>query len=159
MAVLVALVFGSYQYIQRVNQEKKRQSLVFVQSFQNEFMANSRRIILEPWLEYDLERLENTLVDKSTIDEIVVKLVDTYAESPDADLRPHIIFITEYFDGVDSCIESSICDSGVIERQLGDFARDFYCLYLPALQRIKERSRLRSLGDGLREIAVRQGIC
>ena len=59
----------------------------------------------------------------------------------------------------ESCIVSQRCDESEVIDQLGRHGRDFCCVYAGQIDRLKEKTLIVYLGDGLARFAARFGGC
>lgn len=160
LAIIAAVGIAWYEYRGQVERSAKERSLDFVLRFQEAKLSEARRIILRPWLNYDIDKLSKSGVGSKMVDELVLKIVDQNSDkNPSKDMRMNILALVEFLDSVQACVSAKVCESDVADQLLGEFAHSFYCLYRPIIEQTQSVARLQNFGTGLQQLAGKRGGC
>lgn len=154
-AVVVAGIplFFFQQHLQDINARIDK-SIQYSLLFQSDAYAVPRLALLHPWLQYDIGSFRRYNPPRAVIDKFVKDIVD---ENPN--VITSIERIDEFYHAVLLCSEGNVCDLETASRLLSPFARDIYCLYMPAFESIRESLAMETFGKGLQFFAERKGEC
>ena len=128
-----------------------------VELFYDENLGHARSVLFSLWDGSDLSVLANAQ-SRRFIDAFVSRTIAASAQDP-REISAAIVNLGSYFDRVDRCIERGLCDVEVVLTQLGDYGRDFYCLYAGQIATLRSNTLVLSVGEGLAHFADRAGGC
>lgn len=156
VAVPVTLLAATYSFWQESTSRQMDASGRQIAIFYDEGLSNSRQVLFDLWTEENLAVFAEPR-DRTFIDETVEAVIEHAAADPRA-ITSAIVNLASYFDRVEACISNGSCHEGELVSQLGNYGRDFFCLYSGQLDRAREVSLL-SVGYGASEFAARSGGC
>lgn len=160
LAVVMGLLIAWYEYREQIHRTAKEHSISMAARFQEDRLLTARSSILNPWLNYNLEKFEKFAPSRSVIDQLVLKIVESnQSENSQQDMRTNIILITEFFDAAQVCIEARVCSSEILDKLIGKYSQRFYCLYRPVIEIAKKEAKLVKFGEKLEVMASRNGKC
>lgn len=155
--VAAALMVAVLTYCQQQRQTEVEASLSYVERFSDGAILAARNALFDSWKGYDFTTLSSGLSSEAA--EALVTRVMAVEQAGGNDLLTPITEIATFIDGAQICIEQSICNSDVINRQMGDYARTFYCLYRSVIDGQRRRGQMSGYGTGLERIAALAGGC
>lgn len=154
--VVATVVLAAATYWQQQGLAAAQASLAYVERFSSGEVLEARNLIYSTWLPYDFSALET--IEPSVADALVDGILTSSDQRGQGiPLRVAVAEIVAFFDGVNGCGEIGVCDRTVLQAQMGEYARDFYCLYKGALQKEAKLRRLPSFGRGLEAFANAAG--
>ncbi len=160
IAIILGVGIAWYEYNNQVKRNSIQQSFQYINRFQEGDIFFARRAILQPWLQYNLNKLSKSKIDKDVINQLVSKIVEKNKNIDlRLDMKSNIILITEFLDGTAHCVSNKICHQQTINSLMGHYAKTFYCLYKPVIINTREFNQLPQLGRGLENLALINGGC
>jgi len=156
--IAVTLVLGFASYYQAKGLGQVEASLGYVDTFNGGEVLQARNLIYRSWLPYDFST-SNTALSRGVIDALLERIVADVSTSEGVDHRLAVAVIVAFFDSVQACVSEGACSDTVLRSQVGEYGRDFYCLYKPIIERERARGKLVSFGSGLETVADKAGGC
>jgi hypothetical protein len=139
-------------------QTKIDNSNLKIESFYGEGLVAAQTTLFSLWLDEDMSPL-----DEPQTRHYIDALVDITIERstvPKRDTVAALVSITTYFDRVEACLVANRCDEKTILNQIGQYGRDFYCLYQGQVDILRNQTRASAqFGSGLAAFAARNGGC
>lgn len=158
IVIILTLILALASYYQSQKLSQVGASLSYVDRFNEGEILASRNLIYRRWLPYDFSQSEAARSNE-VINELLVRMIPANATEENVEHRLAVAVIVAYFDSAQACISQGTCGGGIIEAQIGVYARDFYCLYRPIIERDQARANMPAFGSGLRALALRLGGC
>lgn len=158
MAASVVVVAGIplffiQQHIQD-NNARVDKSLQYFLLFQSETYMKPRTDIFYPWLHYDIANFMHAAPPAAVVQKFVKDVV-----SSNPDVVASLNRVDTFYKGVALCTENRLCDAATAHRLFGPFAREVYCLYMPAFDEIQLNLAMRDFGKPLETFATLEGGC
>jgi hypothetical protein len=150
-------LFFVEQYLQ-IQREKVSATLEFMKKYQDAHLVSQRFILLEPWTQYDLQTLRLANPSTRAMDDLVIALINKSAGSS-RDMREAIFNIVDFYDTLELCIRAGRCDRKLAIAYFQGYAKQFFCLYSPYIQRLKNQQSMPEYGSRLERFAVAGGDC
>lgn len=148
VAVVVAIGVALFEYYSNAHQTRVQRSIDLLSMFNAPELRETRLAIEKPWLEYDLAALNALKSNVRALEHLSEIIV---ADNPE--LIHSLTYIVNLVDMMGLCVQEEICDKAVIERQIGGYVRNIYCLYGTQLERLREAKLLPDLGRGMAHIS------
>jgi hypothetical protein len=158
IVVVATLILALATYYQAQGQGQAEASLGYINRFNEGSILEARNLIYRSWLPYDFSGT-NAALDQEVIDALLERVVPDVSTPEGLDHRLAIAGIVAFFDSAQTCVEQKACDGDVLRSQLGEYGRDFYCLYQSLIDRERQRGRLISFGGGLEQFTDAMGGC
>jgi hypothetical protein len=151
----------------QLERDRRSATLEFAKIFQGDHLVSKRFELLTPWLQgkYEIEQLRRMQATRADLRAIVLDMVGPTAPSG-AQLRSSIFDIVDFYETLQLCIENDRCDKEMAVTYFQEYAWQFYCLYQPYIQRLKDaldpadastskpKQGMKSYGDRLRDFAT-----
>lgn len=152
---IIASPFAVVEYLEHKDQNRDAASLAYVVLFQDEQYFSARIELSKPWLDLDLESLREKNPSKKVLGALGMEKFDEYEDRQK--LENSIILITDFFDGIQSCIRVELCSENVVLESLGSDSESIYNLYSSVLIHLRAKYADPNFGRGLEKIALRSG--
>ena len=120
-------------------------------------LSEARQSVFDFWNGVDLSVFE-VARSRSFIDAFVERTLQASDERK-PQVTSAIVSLALYFDQVEICISSGRCEEEDLILQIGQFGRDFYCLFAGAIESQRQERLMVSFGTGLEAFADRAGGC
>ncbi|SEP63534.1 hypothetical protein SAMN05428969_0239 [Devosia sp. YR412] len=156
IVLTVVLALATYYQAQGLGQVEA--SLGYIDTFNGGEVLEARNLVYKSWLPYDFSG-NDAGISREVIDALLDRVVPNIGTLEGLEHRLAVAVIVAFFDSAEVCIAQSACSASVLEAQVGEYGRDFYCLYQPIIDREKDRGKLVAFGAGLRSVALRMGGC
>jgi hypothetical protein len=153
-ATLLVAAWGFWADIQRQQRDAATRQ---VELFYSESLGNAQQVLFALWDDTDLSILANAQ-SRSFIDAFVTRTIEA-SDQTGREVSAAIVNLASYFDRVEDCIARSNCDEDEMLSQLGDYGRDFHCLYAGQIAMLRTDTLILSVGHGLERFADRAGGC
>lgn len=157
LLVAAALMVAVLSYCQQQRQTAVEASLSYVERFSDGAILTARNALFDSWKSYDFSMVSNGLSREEA--EALVSRVVAAEKKVGNDLLTPISEIVTFIDGAQICIDQSICDRDVLHRQMGEYARTFYCLYRSVVEAQRRRAHMMGFGTGVEQFANNAGGC
>lgn len=128
-----------------------------IELFYTPGLGEAQRVLFTLWGDVDLTALSGPQ-SRAFIDAFVEKSIEA-SDIDRRDVTSAIVNLASYFDRVENCIDRNRCDETEIVSQLGQYGRDFYCIYSGQIADLRQGSLVVSLGQGAERFANRTGGC
>ena len=155
--VPVTIGFAGYSLLQDSWQEKSNAAQRQIELFYSGNMGEAQRILFALWDDVDLTVLRSPQ-SRSFIDAFVERAVAA-SDLDQGEVASAIVNLASYFDRVETCVASGQCDEDEILNQLGQYGRDFHCIYAGQIDALRQGSLILKLGEGLESFSGRMGGC
>lgn len=155
--VPIALFVAVLNFYEQSKQGRRDAAARQIELFYSSDIARAQITLFAIWSDADLTVLR-TPQKREFIDAFVERTIAASVTSRN-EIVKSVAALASYFDRVEACIESQSCDEKELLRQLGGYARDFFCIYSVEIHRIREKSLVGDLGVGLESFAQRAGGC
>jgi hypothetical protein len=170
--LIVATIVGGgwviYEYLEKKQDARVAESIGYVRRFSTEPLIAARTRIGQAWYasRSQLQALATTPVSSSEEfarrkRQLVISVVDTapFVTSSTTKQRgivAEVDLIIGFFDELQVCVASGLCDWKTIDDFFAPYAKRFYCLHEPFLV-WKDRSYSKGYGSALRAMFVQPG--
>jgi hypothetical protein len=128
-----------------------------VELFYTENLGHAQRVLFSLWDSSDLSVLASAQ-SRGFIDAFVARTIAAGEQDP-REVSAAIVNLASYFDRIEGCIARGQCDEEEVLTQLGDYGRDFHCLYAGQIASLRDHTLILSIGHGLAQFADRAGGC
>jgi len=157
IAIPVTLAFAVWGLLQDLQRQRLDAASRQVELFYTENLGGAQAILFAIWNESDMSIL-STPQSRSFIDAFVSRTIAS-SDHEAREVLAAIVNLASYFDRAELCIERGRCDEDEMLSQLGDYGRDFYCLYAGQIVDLRSDTLILSIGHGLERFAERAGGC
>lgn len=120
-------------------------------------LGEARQVVFDFWNDVDLNVLEIAR-SRSFIDAFVERSVLASGDKKQ-EVTSAIVSLGLYFDQVEICISSGRCEKEDLILKIGQFGRDFHCLFSGTIETLRREKLMPSFGAGLQSFAHRAGGC
>ncbi|MEX0405868.1 hypothetical protein ABGN05_09370 [Aquibium sp. LZ166] len=159
ITLIAALVIAYWTYVQSAENSQKDKSLEYVADFNRDDMLEARNVVYRVWKDFDFKK-KAPGGSREVIYAIVERVTaDHDQHGPEKSIKTAIINISTFFDSASVCARTEVCDGGILQTQLGPYARSFYCLYAEWIAAEQAQYNLPALGSGMIELAENEGSC
>lgn len=156
--IVGTLLLALATYFQAQGLGQVEASLGYVDRFNSAEILQARNLIYESWLPYDFSGAGSGL-SAEVVEALLDRVVPKVTTDAGVEHRLAVAVIVNFFDSASTCIDQGACSGDVLYSQVGEYGRDFYCLYRSVINTETERGRLMSFGTGLASISARKGGC
>ncbi|MEM6661651.1 MAG: hypothetical protein AAF666_05675 [Pseudomonadota bacterium] len=153
---IALIVAGLNLYAQSV-QGRLDASARQIELFYSPNLARAQIMLFAIWSDADLTVLRSPQ-KREFIDALVERSIATSGVNRN-EIVMSVAALASYFDRVEACIDLGSCDEDELVQQVGGYARDFFCIYSVEINKIRDKSLVSSLGDGLEKFSQRAGGC
>lgn len=157
LAVPITLGIAAFGLWNQSHQDRSDASARQIELFYSENLGRAQSVLLSLWDGADLAVLRSPQ-SRQFINLFVEKTIATSPIERKAVVSA-IVNLSSYFDRVEACIEAKRCDETELLDQLGQYGRDFFCIYEGQIETIRQDSLLLSLGAGLKQFSIQAGGC
>lgn len=144
-AIIFTLVVALFTYLNQIDNQRRAAALGYIEAFGKDELLAARNRIYLAWQNVELGAIPSEALTYDFLREYVVRALDNENRT---ELTLAIVNIADHLDNVAACVDESVCDAGIIRKHLGEYARDFYCVYNPILERESARLNNSQLGQG-----------
>ena len=147
LTVIIATIFGFYQYLGSLKRDKINNVLEYNNRFNSNELLKSKHKIENAWSKnrYNLEILQRYgIKDKKVIDKFTNSIITNY------NLQKDIDNLVDFYNNLSICIKSNICDKKSAIIFFKDYANRFYKLHKSYIQ--KQDKFINDYSSGLKYI-------
>ena len=155
--VVVAILIAYMTYHQEQAATEIDASLRYVERFNSGEILAARNAVFQSWAKYQLH--PTGTFTREALDALIDRMIEEDEGSGSFGLRTSLVNLVAFFDGAQACLDAGGCDEMFLMAQIGDYARDFHCIYAGFILEQSSSSHLSGFGEGLAEIAAQRRAC
>jgi hypothetical protein len=153
----ITILIAAVGFWEQTKQAKRTAAAHQIDQFYAEGMIEAQTKLFSLWTQQDLDVLRIAR-SRAFVDAYVDRTIGASGLSED-EVMISILSITSYFDRVEACIKDGRCAERDVLNQIGQFGRDFYCIYSGQIEGHQRELVSARLGDGLANFAARLDGC
>jgi hypothetical protein len=132
VSAAVGILLILLQFYADSNLRKREHSLRMIEQFDEDNLSTHRGALDRSWLEIGSvvsEINKGPGISAAEKDQLIEFALSKFDEKHKTTVDLSIIEIVRFFDRVNVCIETSVCEKGILDEALQPYARDFYETY------------------------------
>jgi len=153
----ISILIAGWTLWEQTAQSARAASARQVDQFYSQGLLDAQNTLFRLWSQQDLDVLR-TPQSRGFVDAFVERTISTSDQSP-GEIRAAILSIASFFDRTETCINSGRCEPEEIIGQVGQYGRDFQCIYAHQIKIYRDELVTPYLGLGLEKFASRLGGC
>jgi hypothetical protein len=135
LALIIAGCFAGFQYLEKEDGERVKETLSFLGRFNTSPVLDARRKIATTWdgnMSQMIEILERKPFIDSDYRQFILKTIH------DGGIGQDVALVIEYFDSLEVCIRAKICDGPAAAQFFKAEATSFFRQHYRHIQRVRE---------------------
>lgn len=132
-------------------------SLDYVDRFNEGAVLEARNTTYRAFLALGLDQLPADGLTAEAQSALIEALMATQERPGELELA--LVNITDFYDSLNACARTAVCDESILEAQVGPYGTRFFCFFRPYVLRVREESRVPRFGEGLEHFAAASGGC
>ena len=157
LLVPITILIAAVGFWEQIEQGKREAAARQIDQFYSEGMIEAQTKLFSLWAQQDLDVLR-TAQSRTFVDAYVDRTISA-SDLSQNDVMISILSITSYFDRVEACISDGRCAESDVLTEIGQYGRDFYCIYSGQIESYQRDLVSAKLGDGLAVFAARHRGC
>lgn len=154
IAVILGIPIFLFQQYSDFEQNRRRETLFYVNIFQEERLVDNRRLLLRPWTEVSIPGLIDAGASVQDLDRIVL-----LQSREDEHLSSAIFEMVDFLDSVGLCVDSFVCDEDLSKIYFLKYASHFWCIYGGYIVSYRERFSIADFGEITEKFVGGRNLC
>lgn len=142
MATLAAGLFALYQYSANSNADRAKETLNFVERFDRDKILDARQKIDFTFYKINEEILKK-VEDKQAYSKYINKVIKNKS------LSSNLNYIFDFYDQLQACSLSNLCDADIAVRFFGKYAFDIVGTVYPYIETQRDKTGDKQFGIGI----------
>lgn len=156
LAVVLGIVVAGFAYLSEIQRSKIDASISYLERFNTDRVLDDRNTVYAFWRAQDRDILN--LMSPNVFEQFILKEI---GQAPATEHEIPLVNLVDFFDGMQVCIATGVCEAEVLRAVLMEYAVNLHCNYRAFIigQRDPIQGGLASFGLGLEEFIGNNGTC